>query len=408
MTDSSPRRLEPDEVLRVMDAAQVIRARREALDRDAFDRDAAVREIQIMYEEVGDLVGRDVIERALDDYMSERYAFTPHPKTAATALAWAYVRRGMLGRRVVAPVVIVGALAWAGMIMNARAESRALARDLASLQSNIELIRTGHDTERQALDQMRDSPVADALTPAAANGFRTSADAAETGLAAVAAMLSVELRPSRVPDQPTRQALDDLLSQVRAAQALLADARRDIAAARSPLQDRETLIALSAEVPLLLAGIRGVATEPGVAGAQAQIAAAAERQAAAADLRGLESSVTALRRALATLELEYTVEIVGGVWRQSNDDPLVRNYYLRVRALDDEGSAILTTVRNEEDGRTEVVREWAERVPKEVYDRVAADKQDNGIIDELDFGAKRRGWMTMDRRFPDVGQITRW
>ena len=66
MTPLKEKRLAPREVLRVMDAAHVIHERQAALQsHETFDRDAAIRDIQIMYEELGDLVDRHVIERAL-------------------------------------------------------------------------------------------------------------------------------------------------------------------------------------------------------------------------------------------------------------------------------------------------------------------------------------------------------
>ena len=72
------RPLAPKEVLRVMDAAQVIHERQAALrEHEELDRDATIRDIQIMYEELGDLVDAEVIEKALDEYLSQRYAFTP-------------------------------------------------------------------------------------------------------------------------------------------------------------------------------------------------------------------------------------------------------------------------------------------------------------------------------------------
>jgi hypothetical protein len=158
----------------------------------------------------------------------------------------------------------------------------------------------------------------------------------------------------------------------------------------------------------VLGAIREAAREPGVAASQEEIAAAALRQAETGDLAGLEASVGRLRGTLDRLEREYRVEIVGGVWRYKVDDPNARNYYLRVQAVDPTGAIVPVEVRDEESGLTSIVREWAERVPQEVYDRVGEDKQDNGIVDENDFATKRRGWLTLDRRHPDVGQITRW
>ena len=100
--------------------------------------------------------------------------------------------------------------------------------------------------------------------------------------------------------------------------------------------------------------------------------------------------------------------IVGGVWRFHTELDGVRNYYLRVQAIAPDGTRVPVVIRNEENGNTSEVTEWAERVPKEVYDRVGADKQDNGLIDDDDFGFKRRGFVTAERNYEDLGQITEW
>ena len=115
MTEHEGKQLAPREVLRVMDAAQVIHERQASLQaHETFDREAAIRDIQIMYEELGDLVDRHVIERALDEYLSQRYAFTPVPPGLKTRLALLYVKRGWVARRVLLPAGGMAALVWAG------------------------------------------------------------------------------------------------------------------------------------------------------------------------------------------------------------------------------------------------------------------------------------------------------
>jgi hypothetical protein len=48
-------------------------------------------------------------------------------------------------------------------------------------------------------------------------------------------------------------------------------------------------------------------------------------------------------------------------------------------------------VRSEQDGTARVVKQWGLHVDKQDYDRVAADKRDDGIIQNDVVGVKRRG-----------------
>ncbi len=66
-------------------------------------------------------------------------------------------------------------------------------------------------------------------------------------------------------------------------------------------------------------------------------------------------------------------------------------------------------VVNEESGRTERVSQWGLRVEEDVFRRIAADKQDDGIIQRREFGVKRSGQLQPDYRIPTTGAaITRW
>lgn len=56
----------------------------------------------------------------------------------------------------------------------------------------------------------------------------------------------------------------------------------------------------------------------------------------------------------------------------------------------------------------DLVRERAGDLAREAESRVAADRADNGIIDDEEFGFKARGFVTAERRYADIGQITEW
>ena len=123
-------------------------------------------------------------------------------------------------------------------------------------------------------------------------------------------------------------------------------------------------------------------------------------------------SLAGLRKAL---EQQYTLRIVNrpgersGVWRIPDLNPSARNYYLIVEAIDSDGRRVPVEITSEETGKTSRVETWGLRVDREVFEQVAADKQDDGIIQNNRFGVKRRGHLHPDYALPTtVADITRW
>lgn len=126
-------------------------------------------------------------------------------------------------------------------------------------------------------------------------------------------------------------------------------------------------------------------------------------------------AVVSLKELRAQLEQEYTVRIISrpgessGVWRMPDVNTKARNYYVIVEALTEDGSTLTLPVRNEEDGKTYKVNKWALRVSEQLYEQIAADKSDDGIIQQRDFGVKRRGQLTPDYAMPTTGAaLTAW
>ena len=64
---------------------------------------------------------------------------------------------------------------------------------------------------------------------------------------------------------------------------------------------------------------------------------------------------------------------------------------------------------DEEIGKPATVAKFGVRVPQATFDAVAADKRDDGIIQNNKFGFKRRGTLKIDYAMPfNGGTITRW
>jgi hypothetical protein len=134
---------------------------------------------------------------------------------------------------------------------------------------------------------------------------------------------------------------------------------------------------------------------------------------------GNRAGVTKVSGELAALrdELtrEYTLTIVSrpgestGVWRRPPGNSTARNYYIIVEAIGPDGRKLSLPIRNEESGATETVTKFGVRVPQNVFETVAQDKRDDGIVQRNRLGIKRRGVLAIDYQMPfEGGFITKW
>jgi len=140
-----------------------------------------------------------------------------------------------------------------------------------------------------------------------------------------------------------------------------------------------------------------------------------KHDAAEGNRAGAEAAIADLIQIRDTLRQEYTIKVINrqgessGIWRMPRINTDATNYYLIVEALDADGRALTLPVPNEETGQTEDVRTWGVRVPESVYTSVAADKQDDGIIQRNTVGLKQYGFLDVDYVVPVLGgAITAW
>ena len=133
------------------------------------------------------------------------------------------------------------------------------------------------------------------------------------------------------------------------------------------------------------------------------------------DRAAAESAIAGLTTLRDTLRQNYSIKVVNrpdvqsGVWTIPEVNTEATNYYLIVEALDPEGRALSLPILNEENGQTETASVWGVRVPESVYDSVAADKQDDGIIQRNVVGLKQYGFLDVDYVIPVLGgAITQW
>jgi len=138
-------------------------------------------------------------------------------------------------------------------------------------------------------------------------------------------------------------------------------------------------------------------------------------RAADGDRAGAEAAVRELTALRDRLRQQYTLRVVNragersGIWTTPEINTAATNFYLIVEALDPDGRPVSLPILNEENGEVETVSTWGVRVPKSVYDSVAADKQDDGIIQGNEIGRKSDGFLDVEYAVPVLGgAITRW
>ena len=128
-----------------------------------------------------------------------------------------------------------------------------------------------------------------------------------------------------------------------------------------------------------------------------------------------KATVTELQSLRTSLQQEYTIRIVNrqgvksGVWRIPDINTSAKNYYLIVEAIDPSGNTLSTNILNEETRKKSTVDIWGLRVDKSVFERVASDKRDNGIIENDRMGYKERGYLIPKYEMKTSGgAITTW
>jgi len=133
------------------------------------------------------------------------------------------------------------------------------------------------------------------------------------------------------------------------------------------------------------------------------------------DAEGMEQALGALDELERALDQSYTLQIVSrpgersGVWRIPDINTSARNYYIIVEARDDSGNVQQVAITSEETGQVETVSKWGVRVDESTFQAIAADKQDDGIIQNNVFGRKKQGYLQPEYLMPTPGGfITSW
>ncbi len=130
---------------------------------------------------------------------------------------------------------------------------------------------------------------------------------------------------------------------------------------------------------------------------------------------GAEKAIADLTELRDRLRQDYVLRVVNrsgvqsGFWTFPEINTEATNYYIVVEAIDPDGQTLSLPILNEETGQTDTVAMWGVRVPESVYLAVAADKQDDGIIQANEVGRKSDGFLDVDYLMPVLGgAVTQW
>jgi len=120
-------------------------------------------------------------------------------------------------------------------------------------------------------------------------------------------------------------------------------------------------------------------------------------------------AITAINTLTDDLQQDLTLRVISrpgemsGVFRIHDDDATIKNYYLIVEAVDARGRTQPLQISSEEDQTTRRVEKWGIRVTEGEFNRIAADKQDDQIIQNAEIGQKPRGSLTFNYTIDTAG-----
>ena len=412
-TAAEPAKL--DELMLAMDVVDTLRHQQDMVDLALSEdqRDAAlVARIRSIYADQGIEVSDAIIVEGVEALKKDRFVYQAPPPGFSLRLAKLYVNRGRWAKRIVSVAVIAlagwlvydiqGDLAQRGRTAEAQELIEKAQSRIAALDQRLVQARRAGETAQvadnvQAIGQsLRSASVADIGRAEQAIAQARTIAAAAPDVATVTDPVRVQqaLAPIGAPLDEAEQALgraDTALAELRG----INDLAGSLARARGVLADAD-----------LAAGVRAQIDD---------LQRQAEQALAAGDLPLTRGRIDRLLAMGETINQSYELRIVSrpnvqsGVWRHPVDNSGARNYYIIVDAIGADGRPFDLPITSEEDQATRRVSTFGIRVPEAVYERVRADKQDNGLIDTSLFGEKRRGELEPRYRFAvDGGAITDW
>jgi hypothetical protein len=366
-----------DDIMIAMDVVDTLRHREDLVRRELNEegREAElIARLRKIYHDQGIEVPDHVLADGVKALKESRFTYTPPPRGMRRTLLTLWAKRASYGKRtgIAALALLAGYFAYDRMI--------AAPARLVEEQARIEISETLPKALRQAH--------ADVIVVAPGDGIaRQRADA----------LLADGERALREGDRDRA-----------------GSARRQLAALRDELRGAQ---AAGQSLRQVHAEVLAVAVDNAAKQKANALLADGERLARAGDKAGAAKTASELQTLKADLLREYTLTIVSRAGEPSlvrrrpprNTGSDARNHYVIVEAIAPNGTKLSLPIRNEEDGITTTTTKFGMRIPQSVYDAIAKDKRDDGIVQGNRFGVKRRGMLEPEYLMPfEGGTITSW
>lgn len=350
------------------------------------DRQKALKaRLKDMYKAQGMDVSDAVIEAAVARSNAERFVFKPMG-TGFTRFMWtSYVRRNKYALRlsVAVGVVVVGIVGY-----NA-AQYQFIEKPALEAVRRLEL----------QVAEVLPNRLKAVSDEALASASRLQDEVSKSEIEAQQTIVKSALRARDIFEaEQGIKAIDQLgrtLKETEARRTLVASAKQTIDAESAKVAGLSVDSNAREALNIKLAGI-GLAAE-------------------SADAALLKSAIRSYNTTLTFVQSTYDIRIVDregertGVWRYWEPTG-EKYYYVVVEAIDRTGRAQPVDVKNIENGRTDNVVTWAIRVPQRTYEKVGADKQADGVVDNVKAGVKPAGSIDIRWDIPTINdqRITSW
>ena len=424
MAENSPtekRRL--DDVMLAMDVVDTLRHREHLVERElhAEDRDEKLlQRLREIYASQGMEVPDHVLKEGVAALREERFAYKPPEESLAVKLARSYIERRKWFKRVSAAVAAL-LVSWGGytFLISAPAE-RELQQQVLALNSSIRssdeqieiLEKRAQRLQTQLTDATRNVP------PALQDAAQAKQTAMQQSLGKVDALIASarELtQPADLDEANFEQRSGPAGNRLQQQQQQNLQIEQELATVEHSLDEVASLQHLPSELAAVRDATLKASREETVSDHARQLYDLGLSALGAGDIDQAVAAVEELKALRARLDESYTLRIVSrpgeksGVWRIPEGNPDAQNYYIIVEAIGTNGKVLTQEITSEEDGSTRTVDAWGVRVDKRIFNRIGADKQDDGIIQNSRFGEKRRGYLEDEYSIETHGgTITQW
>ncbi|MDH3691310.1 MAG: DUF6384 family protein [Gammaproteobacteria bacterium] len=412
-----------DEVMLAMDVVDTLRHRQVLVERElhADDRDQKLIErLREIYASQGIDVPDAVLAEGVSALKEERFVYKPPQGGLSVALARLYVGRGKWAKRggVVAALL---AVLWGGnQFLFVRPAERLLEQQVVELNAGVRQATDKLDLLDQDVSRLQTAlpEAVQDVSGALAETANARRRVAEQSLSDARVLIDSAWELAQRPNIE----LDTYEEKSASVEARLTKQRELTGRASAEVEQAEAAL-------LAITSLKGLpeklAAERDAALSAAKVEQAAERarqqyeggMAAlrAGDMDAATAAVASIRSLRQQLQREYELRVVSrpdefsGVWRIPERNPNARNYYVIVEAVTSDGSVLSLPITNEEDGKTYTVNKWGLRVDESLFQRIGADKQDDGIVQNRRFAVKQQGYLEPEYLMPTTGAaITDW